>query len=448
MPDYAVIYKLQFLLQLLFGEWMFLMRLERKPNFLRRVIICVLALFLTVCVFPKQTAGVLDSSAQYLLFFACTLGALRVCFAEPFQNLLFCGIMGYTIQHLSYLVFTSINEGLLYDAQVLGLPAINPYNPHTIAVQMNSTQAALYIGIHIVLYTAIFFLVYVLAFDFFDPLIRANHDIRLGKGSLIWLSLLLIAADVISNMITSHYTAAHTVSWSLEMGYNIMVCLLILAVAFHQLSGQALRDELAAVRYMVEQGKRQYELSKKNAELINIKYHDLRHQSERMSVMSEEEREELLQTLSDYETRVETGNEPLNVILTEMNSMCVKRGIQLMCMADGEGLDFIKPHHLYSLFTNAIENAAEAVEELPEQQRVISLYLRKQGGIYHLRVENPCREPVVFKDGIPVTRKEDKNYHGFGMLSMKTIAQQYGGSMSVSMEKDVFCLDIILSSAE
>lgn len=449
MLSASVLYKLQFLSQLLVGEGMFLLRLERKTNFIWRGVLCMTALFLTVLILPAQTSGVVDASGQYLILFACTLCALRVCFAEPFQNLLLCGIMGYTVQHLSYLAFTVVNDVWLYDAGALGLPMIDPYSPTPQPTGgMNATQTMLYVGIHVVFYTAIFFIIYVAAFDCFDPLIQANHDFRLGRTSLAWLALLLIAADVISNMVTSHYTPARSVSWGLEIGYNILICLLILALAYHQLSGLALRDELTAVRYMVDQGQRQYELSRKNAELLNIKYHDLRHRSERRGrdTLDAEEQEELKRVLSDYEIQVETGNEPLNVILTEMNAMCRERKIQLLCMADGEGLDFIKPHHLYALFTNAIENAAEAVGSLPEPERVVSLYLRRQGGLFHLQIENPCAEQVTLRDGLPVTRKEDKGYHGFGILSMKTVAEQYGGSLSVRVEDDTFCLDVILPS--
>ena len=442
-------YKLQFLVQLLVGEGMFLLRLERKANFVRRSTLCLAALFLVVFLIPTQMDGVVGSCAQYLLLFACTLYALRVCFAEPFQNLLLCGIMGYTVQHLSYLTFTVINGIWLYDVGALGLPVLDPYSPTPHLLDgMNAAQSVLYFNIHVVIYAAIFFIIYVVAFDCFDPLIQANHDFRIGRARLAWLALLLIAADVISNMVTSHYTPAHSVSWGLEIGYNILICLLILALAYHQLSGRVLRDELAAVRYMVDQGQRQYELSRKNAELISIKYHDLRHRSERggRDALGAEEQEELQRVLSDYEVQVETGNEPLNVILTEMNAMCRERKVQLLCMADGEGLDFIKPHHLYALFTNAIENAAEAVELLPEPERVISLYLRRQGGLFHLQIENPCAEQVALRDGLPVTQKEDKGYHGFGILSMKTVAEQYGGSLSVRVESGTFHLDVILPS--
>lgn len=445
----AVLYKLQFLSQLLVGEGMFLLRLERKTNFVWRSILCIAALFLTVLVLPARTSGVVDTSAQYLLLFACTLCALRACFAEPFQNLLLCGIMGYTVQHLSYLAFTIVNDVWLHDADALGLPMVDPYNPTPQLVGgMNATQSVLYFGIHVSIYGAIFFIIYVFAFDCFDPLIQANHDFRLGRASLAWLSLLLIAADVISNMVTSHYTPARSVSWGLELGYNILICLLILALAYHQLSRRVLRDELAAVRHIVNQGQRQYELSRKNAELIGIKYHDLRHRSERggQDLLGAEEREELRRVLSDYDVQVETGNEPLNVILTEMNAMCRERKIQLLCMADGEGLDFIKPHHLYALFTNAIENAAEAVGMLPESERVISLYLRRQGGLFHLQIENPCIGKVTLRDGLPVTQKADKGYHGFGVLSMKTVAEQYGGSLSARAEDGTFSLDVILPS--
>ena len=49
----------------------------------------------------------------------------------------------------------------------------------------------------------------------------------------------------------------------------------------------------------------------------------------------------------------------------------------------------------------------------------------------------------MMKNGLPVTTKEDKSVHGYGMLSMKMLAEKYGGELFVSVEGDMFDLDII-----
>lgn len=44
----------------------------------------------------------------------------------------------------------------------------------------------------------------------------------------------------------------------------------------------------------------------------------------------------------------------------------------------------------------------------------------------------------MLRNGMPVTHKEDANYHGYGMLSIKTIAEQYGGELSIQAEGGLF----------
>lgn len=433
-------YKLLFMLQLLVGESIFLLHLERKRNFIPRASVCAAGLLIVAAIFPIPVENAWYVSFLFLSLFLLTLAALWRCFDEPYGNLLFCAVAGYTVQHLAYLLYTIFND-ITQFSTIFG-SFVQPYAAGPVAL----TDFA---WLSIVFYADAYFLVYYGAFLLLNPKLRANHNLRLGRTSIVALSGLLIAADVIFNMVTNYYTVDNRVSLLLERSYNILVCVLILALLNNQLSQRELKDELAGVRYVVEQGKRQYELVKKNVALINVKYHDLRHQSERLRRQGrEEELAELDRTLDEYAALVKTGSEVLDVILTEKTLACREREIQLMCMADGRGLEFIKTHHLYALLGNAIENAMEAVQALPAEERVISFSLRRQGAMAHIHVENPFAEAVSMKGGLPVTTKGDENYHGFGMLSMKTIAEQYGGGLSVCAGDGIFSLDIVLSTPE
>lgn len=40
------------------------------------------------------------------------------------------------------------------------------------------------------------------------------------------------------------------------------------------------------------------------------------------------------------------------------------------------------------------------------------------------------------------TKKDNKDYHGYGLKSIKLIAERYGGSISVSADKGIFNLGI------
>ena len=58
--------------------------------------------------------------------------------------------------------------------------------------------------------------------------------------------------------------------------------------------------------------------------------------------------------------------------------------------------------------------------------------------------ENYYAGELDFDDGLPLTTKSDKRYHGFGMKSIKMLAEKYGGYVSVKAEDGVFNLNILL----
>ncbi len=432
-------YKLLFMVQLLVGEGLFLLHLERDRHFHLRAGLCAAGLLAASALFPIPVENAWYVSFLFLSLFLLSLAALRLCFAEPLGNLLFCAVAGYTVQHLAYLVYTTFDDATQFSV-VFG-SFVQPY-------AAGPTALTDFAWLSVVFYVDAYFIVYFAAFELLNPKLKANHNVRLGRNSIVGLSGLLIAADVIFNMVTNYYTTGRA-SLLLERSYNILVCALILALLNNQLSQRELKDELAGVRYVVEQGKRQYELAKKSVDLINIKYHDLRHQSRQLHRQGRtEELAELDRTLDQYAALVKTGSEVLDVILTEKTLACREAGIQLQCMADGRGLEFVKTHHLYALLGNAIDNAMEAVTSLPEKERVICFSMNRQGELVHIQVENPCVGQAILRDGLPVTTKGDQNYHGFGMLSMKTLAEQYGGGLSVVAENGIFSLNIMLSAAK
>lgn len=433
------LYKLLFMAQLLFGEGMFLFRLERRTRFGLRLTTAIGVMFLLTALFPILEYNAWYVSFLFLTLFLCSLLAMRWCYDEPWGNILFCGIAGYTVQHLAYLLYTFISEAT--QLSLLFGVTFDPYSDKLFDLgKIPLIQTVFYIDCY--------FLVYAFAFSIFDTLLKENHNLYLGRTSLVGLSGLLIAADVIFNMITNYYTTGSRASLLLERSYNILICSLILALLYNQLSSRALRDELDEVQHLLKQGKRQYEISRKSMDLINMKYHDLRHQSELLSRrgdLAREEKAELDQVLAEYADQAKTGNEVLDTILTEKTVLCRSRGVSLSSMADGRGLDFIKAHHLYTLLGNAIDNAIEAVQNLPEEERDILLAVKRTGNLVSIHVENRCAGPVAMRGGLPVTTKGDRDYHGFGMLSMRTVAEHYGGTLTVRVEDGVFLLDVVMA---
>ena len=113
-------------------------------------------------------------------------------------------------------------------------------------------------------------------------------------------------------------------------------------------------------------------------------------------------------------------------------------------MANGDVIAFMDDMDIFSLFGNAISNAIESVSRIADpRRRQISLKVRRVGNLCSVHVENYYSGKIDFEEGLPVTDK-DKNYHGFGMRSMKRIVESYGGALNVTCTDELFILDIVM----
>lgn len=235
--------------------------------------------------------------------------------------------------------------------------------------------------------------------------------------------------------------------------FSIVCCLIVLAYLSGVLVKRDLEEELRYMQYNARQMKQQYEISKDAIDQINIKCHDMRHKVRAMvesgggSDGSLEE--ELREAINIYDANIRTGNKTIDVILTEKSLYCEKRGITLSCMVDGEKLDFMREDDLYCLFGNIIDNAAEAVAALPDaERRVINLTCKAHGNMVLVEEENYYDGELTFENGLPLTTKSDRMYHGFGVRSIRMIARMYGGEMTARAEDGVFYLRVLLSPSE
>jgi sensor histidine kinase regulating citrate/malate metabolism len=61
-----------------------------------------------------------------------------------------------------------------------------------------------------------------------------------------------------------------------------------------------------------------------------------------------------------------------------------------------------------------------------------------------IRVENYFESPLDMTNGEIQTTKKDKDYHGYGVKSIRYTAEQYGGSVSITAEDNWFYLRILI----
>ena len=101
------------------------------------------------------------------------------------------------------------------------------------------------------------------------------------------------------------------------------------------------------------------------------------------------------------------------------------------------------------MFGNILDNAIEAVSRLEKEKRIITLTATERGGVICIREDNWYDGNLRFSDGLPATTKTDEpGYHGYGVKSIRHIAEKYGGSLNIDTEGNIFRLLVILPSGE
>ncbi len=231
--------------------------------------------------------------------------------------------------------------------------------------------------------------------------------------------------------------------------FSAVCCLIVILLASKSIMESQLLKEVEYLKYAVQQGEKQYQISKDSIELINVKCHDIKYKLDALSAqgtMRAEELKELRDSISFYDLKKDTGNGLLNVLINEKSLYCEQNGITLSCMIDGKKLDFIEAGDLYCLFGNLIDNALEAVKEIAEKERrIVNVSVKSKGNIVIVQEENYFIGERNFSDGLPLTTKSDKSSHGFGMRSMGMIVEKYGGELKAFTADGIFHLNIIFT---
>ena len=192
-----------------------------------------------------------------------------------------------------------------------------------------------------------------------------------------------------------------------------------------------------------------YQMSRDGIASLQIKCHDLKHQIATIrSKAGKESFEKYIDRLEDsiieYGTVVECGNETINIVLTEKNILCQTCGVKFSYLIDGSLFNFMTEMELFSLFGNALDNALEGCNKVTDpEKRVISLKANALNGMVVLHVENYFEAPLNMVDDMPVTTKDGAG-HGFGLRSIREIAEKYDGIASVVAEGNIFRLTVVL----
>lgn len=171
-------------------------------------------------------------------------------------------------------------------------------------------------------------------------------------------------------------------------------------------------------------------------------YHDLKHQ---LSAMHLPEVSEQLMKNAGYERMTASGNPLLDALLHQKAERAQSLQTALDLFVEQNDYSFIESMDLCSIFGNALDNALEACEKIPDpEKRWIRVKSALIGGIWTLKVENSCEGKPEKREGVYVTSKKDSHNHGIGIGSIRFCAEKYGGRADILAEETQFTITVTL----
>ena len=271
-----------------------------------------------------------------------------------------------------------------------------------------------------------------------------------ASRSGIILYLLIVATVVVLSASISLLGSAYTEEDHAQFAFTLLNIPLFAATAtYAALSVSKSRQQERAYKEQLTQQIKHYEMMEQMNEDLREFRHDLPKLLRPFAAYVENDdtdaAKEIAQKLSgftaEHGTRFNTGNYRLDTVLFCQQQIAQKDNITINYMFGSifpsEGID---PDDLYTIFPNALDNAIEACRKV-DGPREITITSKIVGDEVFVTIANPVAERVEARNGVPLTKKQDKKRHGYGFRSIKKAAAKYGeDNLDFRVENGMFIL--------
>ena len=153
---------------------------------------------------------------------------------------------------------------------------------------------------------------------------------------------------------------------------------------------------------------------------------------------------ELKSALSPRAGEIKTGNPVTDVILQELKGEAERRNILFRSDFYYPADTHINAFDVSVILNNALQNAMENVGE--GETPHISVLSYQRNNAYMIEISNSFTGSLQWDEerGLPVTSKEKKDGHGYGLSNIRMVARKYSGDIAIDLKDDEFCLSIML----
>lgn len=152
--------------------------------------------------------------------------------------------------------------------------------------------------------------------------------------------------------------------------------------------------------------------------------------------------DELEQSLDSVDTYVKSGNLMADAILNSKLTLAEQRKIRVSCKAVLPAVLSVEDVDLCVLLGNLLDNALEACDMIPQEQRFLRVYMVVNRSQLYISIQNSAKEVLNFNERNYISQK--RGNHGLGMKRVKALTEKYEGYLTLANEPGIFAAELTL----
>lgn len=232
------------------------------------------------------------------------------------------------------------------------------------------------------------------------------------------------------------------------------VCLIIINILIYVIMIQMSRKNAENTILLIDKMqlwsyKNQFaEIQKKYDELRKLRHDMKNHLQCILMLIDDNDSKQAKEYISDIiGTKLEftfeylnTGNKIVDAVANTKLAQCKNEDIETIIRTSDFSLD-IDETDICIILSNLFDNAIEACRK-SDSNRLIYFEISKKKSYVNIIIKNKINNSVLQTNPQMTTTKENKNFHGIGIKSIKNIINKYDGMIDFYEENNCFCVDV------
>ena len=299
-----------------------------------------------------------------------------------------------------------------------------------------------------------------LAFFFFNLLKRLSKKMENRmqvKTLLLYCSVPLATVGIMVSLAYMSYDyAGDRFLQNILMGSSILVIVGNMALFYifdnYMASQEEIRKQELVIARMEMEEKRYEQIETVNREHAGF-LHDIRHHLRTIGGMAAENRtEEILEIVSQLQVTISEAalerfckDVLLNTIINEKKREAQQYGLEFkLTMEPDFRMDQVEKADVIIMISNLFENAIEAASKCESGYVKSFFFCQNDDHFSIIKIVNNYNGEIFVQDELPVSSKEDKALHGYGIANVMETAKKYGGNFQYSYADGIFTAVVVL----